>query len=165
MKKSSHLILGMLAILLSLSLLFTGCNGEDEPPKVVEEKYRFAAGQAIWSTIDGEEGQIPNAIPVLSENTFNVSGGGVNISFTGVYTEGGGTHNLWGGGTWAYLYASNGKMGIVFTIGNGNRAACIGKTWLDGSNNVNGNTNLSEFIEFDTSNMQEIHNDFAYMPG
>jgi hypothetical protein len=134
---------------------------------VVEAKYRF---EGYWDV--GDRVGVDGAIVVLDANTFTVTGGGVNISFTGVHTEGGGTYDpdWWyiGAGTWAYLYTSSGKIGIVAIISNGNRMVGLGKSWLEGVRNgtyYDAGRPAFESMGYDTTDMQDTHNGLAWMPG
>jgi len=115
----------------------------------VEAKYQFSGG--VWMNVDWEE--IVGAVPTLDENTFTVTGGGVNISFTGVYTDGGGTGTLGFSDQWAYLYDSSGKIGFVITA-IGEIEVFIGKTMSD-----NFTASYPEpFDFFDTKDMQDTVN-------
>jgi hypothetical protein len=72
---------------------------------------------------------VVGAVSALDENAFTVTGGGVSIAYEGVYTAGGGTHNINDeSGTWAYLYAATGKIGIVIIFSGEYVNVEIGKT-------------------------------------
>ena len=138
---------------------FIGCdngngNGNSTITYEVDENFRFNNGG--WTNWSGDSGvTISGATSTLTMNTFTVSGGGINISFSNVYTDGGGTFSeaQWtGGGSWAYLYEISGKIGIV--VKNNSDGAIyvpLGKetiiSWF-GSN-------------FDATGIQEIINGYA----
>ena len=132
---------------------FTACdNGTN---KTVDVKYQFTGD---WRNVDLEI--IEGAISTLGENTFTVSGGGVNISFTGVHTVHGGSFlpEQWGlENTWAYLYSGAVKIGVVVAPIDGNNQAYIGYTFISRSMDV--------FIwanDIDVGGMQDTHNGAAF---
>ena len=109
-------VLLLLVLFLSLTSCSNGSTDTADTPKVVEAKYRFSNGN--WSVLGIDQ---PGAVSALGENTFTVSGGGIGISYTGVYTEGGGIlGDAWPGpNTWAYLYDSSGKIGFAAAYNDG----------------------------------------------
>jgi hypothetical protein len=137
------------------TFIFTACK-EDEPAdttdnnnKVVEAIYRFSGG--VWSYNFFED--VKGAVSELGETTFTVAGGGVSISFTGVYTEGGGTFK--NGDRWAYLYDGSGKIGFVTYAGYEKEwRVAIGKSSVDKAKTLYD-------INVDTNGMQNTHNGFA----
>ena len=127
----------------------TACpNNETEPTEptgpTVAEKYRFTTG--FWFIGSNE---VSGAVPTLGESTFTVSGGGIDISYTNVYTKGGGIDPK--GYPWAYLYAGNVKIGQAKKTGPDLSVTQInlGKT---------GNSNF-DYVE--ASDMQDTHNGYA----
>jgi hypothetical protein len=165
--KNTIKLLGIIALVAVIGFAMAACassGGTDSPPpastaptaptatdggttaaptKVVEEKYRWSNG-TWWS----EWPPVPGAVSEKKKNTFTVNGGGVNISYTGVYTEGD------VGGNMAVLYDRNGtKIGIV-VIGS-NLQAEIGKTQLE--NNYGKDNTMSV-------GMQNTYNGFARAP-
>jgi hypothetical protein len=138
------------------------CGGEDCTctyiPKVVEAIYCFTNGQ--W--YDSTSTIVPEAISALGENTFTVSGGGVNISYSGIYTEGGSIfiHEIYGiEVSWAYLYSGSNKIGIVHAWKDSSASieADLGKTYIDHLIPF-----LLEFGSIDTNGMQDLHNGFGF---
>jgi hypothetical protein len=152
------------------SLLGEEADTTDNNGKVVEAIYRFSGGE--WYAIFGKD-EVKGAVSTLGETTFTVYGGGVSISFTSVYTEGGGIID---GEGWAYLYDGSGKIGIVLYAEDSNEkvwTAIIGKTFVDGVKtgwNMNINTNgmqntyngaAQKYVYlFDTGNDDEINYKF-----
>ena len=154
MKKRNVLIVGLLAA--TLAVIAASCS------KAVEEQYRFTDGDGIIMNIEDQSSV--DAFFTLTENTFTGSGDGVNISYKGVYTTGGGTFE-WEGGTltWVYLYASKGKIGFVMTAkdeesGEEVRMVAFGKSGC--------NATVERFVGFgmtaNTAGMQDDHNGYAY---
>ena len=122
----------------------------------VEAKYRFSDG--LWS--DSDDNWVNGAVSTLGENTFTVTGKGVTISFTDVYTEGGGSIShidpIGYDATWAYLYDGSGKIGIVLTPVDGSKSeASFGKTFVGVLNSIYG-------MGLDTTGMQDTHNGSGY---
>ena len=112
--KNNPKLFGLIAVAMVAMLAFAACGNKDSgdptsPPgsKTVEAKYRFSGGD--WFD-DDTSAYITEAVSKLDKNSFSVQGGGVNISYTGVYTEDCGTI---AGFTWAYVYADNVKIGLV----------------------------------------------------
>ena len=132
-------------VVVAIALLagLTACPNEPElAAPTVAEKYRFTGG-------DWDDGNFVRNVSTLGESTFTVSGGGIDISYTNVYTTGGGL--MGDTDDWAYLYSGNVKIGIVMTYGN--------SSWVD-----LGKTVCSEdpFIkDTDLSDMQDTHNGYA----
>jgi hypothetical protein len=107
------------------------------PPPVyfdpVNQFFQFGGGE--WKDRNGD--LVPNAVPVLGSNNFRVSGGGVNIFYTGVSTKepygevilppNSGepiTHFAW-----CYLYSNSKKIGVT-VIGKGPNNAWLHTVWL-----------------------------------
>ena len=113
----------LLLLLLAGTLIVVGCgNGSTNTPKTVEAKYQFSGYE--WQDFD--LGVIPGAVAKLDKNSFSVQDGGVSISYTGVYTEGGGIFD-WGA-TWAYVYDGSGKIGIAIYTSDDNKELFFGQT-------------------------------------
>jgi hypothetical protein len=90
--------------------------------KNVDAKFRFTGGD--W--IAFPSGATVAGAASLGVNTFTVTG--ASISFTGVFTDGGG--NL-GGFEWEYLYDGSGKIGVVLTVSNVYIYAYLGKSTVE----------------------------------
>ena len=93
----------------------TGLN--TAPAKTVEAKYRFSGEHIYWDDNDyiiAHTKLDKNSLTIFSKNNE------VSISYTDVYTQGGGLiyeKNLFGReGSWAYLYSGPDKIGYVLTI-------------------------------------------------
>jgi hypothetical protein len=142
------------------TLIFTACK-EDEPAdttdninKVVEAIYRFSGGAWRYNFFEDVKG----AVSALGETTFTVYGGGVSISFTSVYTEGGGIFT--NGDRWAYLYNGSGKIGFVTYAGYKKEwTAVIGKSSVDIAKTY------YDISAVDTNGMQNTSNGYAIYPG
>ena len=143
----------LLFVILFITLAFMACGEDNINTKVVNEKYLFSNGS--WHNVTQE--LIPGAISELKESTFSISGGGVSISYIGVYTtDGGETLSNASVNSWAYLYDNSGKIGIVI-IGNGNSIEVgLGKTFI---NNALINNGIG--TEININDMQDINNGFA----
>ena len=113
-------------------------------PKTVEAKYRFNGG--TWAGYGGVLG-----VANLTATAFTVTGG-VTFSYAGVYTEGGGSNLAEAGDTWAYLYASTGKIGIVIRSSSGAIDVHLGKDQVSAVYNV-----------LVTADMQNTHNGDAWL--
>ena len=109
--------------------------------KVVEIKYRFIDGG--W---DVNNSEVRGAVFTLSENTLAISGGGVLISYYGVYSEGEG---IWEGALWSYLFSGSIKIGFIYKAQNDQIIAVIGKTHAEKFESVPG---------LKTDDMQDINN-------
>ena len=94
--------------------------------KTVEAEYWFSGGD--WYDNDTAS-MIPGAVSKLDENSFSVEGGGVDIFYTGVYTEGDG---IIYSNPWAYVYAGSVKIGLVIDYGSYDIELYIGKTCCNG---------------------------------
>jgi hypothetical protein len=163
MNKNKLHAIGIAVVLLAAALVLTGCPDPNNATasQTVEAKYRFSGG--VWIEIDGvNQVFVEDAVSALGENSFTVTGGGVSIAYAGVYTAGGGTHNINDeSGTWAYLYASTGKIGIVYIHSDVYVVVDIGKTLSE--------RDMAAFIEQevefvpppDTAGMQDTHNGSA----
>ena len=157
--KNNPKLFGLIAVVMVTMLAFAACGNKNSgdptsPPssKTVEAKYRFSGGDWFVSG----SGYITGAVSKLDANSINVQGGGINISYTGVYTEGDGTIS---GDPWAYVYAGNVKIGLVMT--GSNIVLSIGKTYSNSSYmgyfTSNGET-------LDLSDMQDTVNGEASSP-
>jgi hypothetical protein len=151
--------IGLLALVLIFGMAFTGCKNStggppDDPPREVTAKYRFSDG--LWYTPPNTI--VNNALATLSATSFTVTGGGVNISYTDVYTTGGGSGNEYGETfDWEYLYDSSGKIGTVQSFNNVDmRVVNLGKDLNDGL--------ISYFPNLDTNGMQNTLNRIASHP-
>jgi len=133
-------------VVVAIALLagLTACPNEPElAAPTVAEKYRFTGG-------DWDDGNFVRNVSTLGESTFTVSGGGIDISYTNVYTTGGGLiQDL---DPWAYLYSGNVKIGIV----------------MDASRLISGFVMMELGKEscsvdgyYDISGMQDTHNGVA----
>ena len=127
--KNSRKLFSLIAVAMVAMLAFAACGDKDSgdpsspDSKTVEAKYRFSGGD--WF-VNGT-GYITGAKSKLDKNSFSVQGGGASISYTGVYTEGGGTVI---GKPWAYVYdADNIKIGFV--MGETYTQLAIGKTYCN----------------------------------
>ncbi|MDR2490524.1 MAG: hypothetical protein LBD20_03875 [Spirochaetaceae bacterium] len=115
---------GVLPIL-AAALLVMGCPDPEPEPgsdgsRTVEAKYMFYS-RNNWSEfnpVSGSTTSVSGSWAKLDENSFTITvEGRAPITFTGVYTAGGGTHRYMGGmaaGPWSYLYNASGKIGIIF---------------------------------------------------
>jgi hypothetical protein len=167
MNKNKLYAIGMAAVLLAAALILTSCpdpNNAAADQKTVEAKYRFSGGN--WYAFSGvSTSVVDGAVSTLGENTFTITGGGVSISYAGVYTAGGGTHNSNNGGTWAYLYASTGKIGIVLYIDAGDAdlvQVLLGKTYIEYLKEGWVENGFEIVPPVDTSGMKDVHNGFAF---
>jgi len=121
----------------------------------IKEKYRFANG-SWWKYPESEE--VVDAISELGESSFSVYGGGVNISYIGVYTLNGGLLSDWGASDdaeWAYLYNMDGKIGIVVTDSRYGIYAMFGKSMLN-------DFYSSTYSEWYLDDMQDLINGFGF---
>ena len=145
--KKRFFILGMLALVLALVGCETTSNGNGNAVselKVVAEKWRFSNG--LWLSPDGV---VANAASEIGENTFTVIGDGINISYTGVFTEGGSQGD--GKGQWAFLYYDNDKGKKIGIVSDGNNLqAMLGKTHIE-----------VYYDDMDTEGMQDTYSGFA----
>ena len=149
----------VLAVIVGFLFGFMSCDGGDgltTGGRVVEYKYRGNNGvwQVDFNTIQGP-------VATLGENTLTVSGGGVNISYTGVYTQGGGilTPEQLGyttdTATWAFLYSNSQKIGIALVNNNNMRLRSI----FLGKSNINMFSSLMQSPwGMDINDMQDTHN-------
>ena len=154
-------------LICAVILTFTACGdsstgdplsqGNQTPGdgKKVASQYRFP-GNGTWESYPGSV-LVPGAISLLNADSFTVTGATPDISYTGVYTDCGGTH-LQYGYEWEYLYdAADTKIGIVAS-GYNFISVSLGKLYVElaiGNEIANGK------IDVDTSDMQDTTNGWA----
>ena len=142
-------------MVLLLLIAFTACDNGTDTPRTVEINYRITGKQ--W--YDDNNSAINGAFSTLGENTFTVSG--INISYTGVYTEGGGTFYISNYEySWAYLYSGSDKIGFVISaVDEDYREVQLGKTLATRGNMVTMTNGI-----FSVDGMQDIHNGYSVHP-
>jgi hypothetical protein len=139
----------LLLTLLAAAAPVSGVFAQEEGARAVESIFRFSGGEWIGFS-HGNPIENDGAVSKLGANAFTVYGGGVDISFTGVYTEGG---EMYEGFYWAYLYDASGKIGIAVNE-DGDPGVMLGKTVVDYT---------SEFLYMiNTKGMQDAINGLAY---
>ena len=125
--------------------------------KTVEAKYRFY-GEHVYRNND----HYIMAHTKLDKNSLTILGNGVNISYTDVYTQGGGLieESLFSRkGDWTYLYSGSVKIGYILTIYSTSYFEYgIGKTICKNRLNQIG----QDAITFITEDIQNAHNGIGH---
>lgn len=146
-KKIGVVVLAMLVF--ALVACDTGNNPKTDPPKVIEEKYRFSNGD--WDGMYDNEGSGKITVDQTSITTTT------DINLSGIYSSGGGSID--GGGTWAYLYDDSGKIGIIYDTTYFIYVK-LGKTYISESI---ANDDFSDFSPIpDSSDMKDAYNGNGY---
>ncbi|MCL2609930.1 MAG: hypothetical protein FWD94_08520 [Treponema sp.] len=143
-------------VLVALLAGLTACLKEPGPTwPTVAEKYRFAGGD--WK--DVKNAAVPNAVSALGESTFTVSGKGVSIFYTDVYTtddKAFPTGGVFDGDIWTYLYAGNIKIGVIIYTADKIFYVYLGKTFIS-------STDIKNYVYI--RDMQNAYNGYAYPKG
>jgi hypothetical protein len=151
--KNTFKFLGIAAIMLAIVFSLSTCD--DSGGKVVAPKYRFTGGywRGFPNMTEWSAGTTVNraAVSALGETTLTVTGGGVNISYTGVYTTEVGVFQFSNNEEWsiANLYDGSGKIGLACVVDGTWYYVFLGKSCVD---------NVLNFTGKDTTGMQDVQN-------
>ena len=130
---------------------------------IVHSMYHFTNG--YWmNRLDG--GGVNGSISALSESNFTVTGGGVSIMYSNVYTKGGGAfydNDFDIIVNWDYLFTDSGKIGIVFQIdGPYGDDDIYFYVFLGKNSYIRQDSGFNiDAIGIDTTDIQSIHNGVA----